>query len=263
MDYRGALVDLDGTVYRGGHLVPGAIDGLATLRERGIDVLFVTNNPTRSPASYASRLGDLGLDVSPERVLSAGAVTTSYLAEHHADERVFLIGSDGLREQLRERDLRLTDDPERADVVVTSHHYGFDYDDLAEGLWALRSAETFIGTDPDLTYPDADGRDLPGSGAITRAVGSVARREPDHVLGKPSRETLDLALDRLDHPPERCFVVGDRPDTDVALGRRGGMTTALVLSGSTRREHLPTLSHRPDHVIDDLSEVETVLKGDV
>ncbi|MFC6835550.1 HAD-IIA family hydrolase [Halomarina ordinaria] len=263
MDYRGALVDLDGTVYRGGELVPGALDGLDTLRERGLDVLFVTNNPTRSPAAYADRLAALGLDVAPDRILSAGAVTATYLAENHAEDRVFVIGSDGLRAQFRERDLHMTEDPERADVVVTSHDFGFDYDDLTAGLWALREAETFVGTDPDLTYPDADGRDFPGSGAITRAVGGVARREPDHVFGKPSLETLDLALARIDHAPSECFVVGDRPDTDVAFGERAGMTTALVLSGSTRESDLGALSPRPDYVLDDLSDVEQVLDGTV
>ncbi|MWG36159.1 HAD-IIA family hydrolase [Halomarina oriensis] len=261
MDVRGAVVDLDGTVYRGDTLVEGARAGIDALRDHGVDPLFVTNNPTRSPAAYARRLGEMGLDVSADRVLSAGSVTAQFLAERHPNDETFVVGSDGLREQLRAVGVSLTDDPHAATVLVTSHTYGFDYEALTEGYWALASAETFVGTDPDLTYPGGDGRNRPGSGAITRAVGAVADRDPDHEFGKPSPETLAAIRERLDCDPAHCLVVGDRLDTDVALGERGGMQTALVLSGSTTRSTFeagddgPT----PDVVLDHLGDLRTVL----
>jgi len=272
MEYRGAVVDLDGTVYRGGTLVPGALDGVAALRDRGVDLLFVTNNPTRSPAAYADRLGSLGLDVDPEQVLSAGAVTATYLADNCAGEPTYVIGSPGLREMLAAADVAMTDDPVAAEVLVTSHDHAFDYEDLTAGLWALDDATAFVGTDPDLTYPSGDGRDRPGTGAITGAVATVAQREPDHVLGKPAPETLAIVRDRLSHPLEECLIVGDRPGTDVALGRRGGMTTVLVLSGTTDREDVaaddghrlvdpPAEDLQPDYVIDRLGEISSVLDG--
>ena len=263
MDVRGAVVDLDGTVYRGGTLVDGALAGIAALRDHGVDPLFVTNNPSRSPEEYARRLGEMGLDAAPERVLSAGSVTAQYLAEHHAGDETFVVGSDGLREQLRAVGVALTGHPEDTEVLVTSHTYGFDYEALTEGYWALRSASTFVGTDPDLTYPSADGRDRPGSGAITNAVGGVADRDPDHEFGKPSRETLTAVRERLDCAPEHCLVVGDRLDTDVALGERGGMQTGLVLSGSTSRAAYeasdPETTPRPDVVLEDLGSLRTIL----
>lgn len=262
MDVRGEVVDLDGTVYRGETLVDGALDGIAALRDHGVAPLFVTNNPTRSPAEYARRLGELGLDVPAERVLSAGSVTADYLAANHTDDETFVVGSDGLREQLRAVGLPLTDRPEETEVLVTSHTYGFDYEAMTEGYWALASASTFVGTDPDRTYPGGDGRNRPGSGAITRAVGAVADRSPDHEFGKPSPETLAAIRERLDCAPEHCLVVGDRLDTDVALGERGGMHTALVLSGSTDRHAVET-GHaegpRPDVVLDHLGQVRRVL----
>lgn len=273
MEYRGAVVDLDGTVYRGGTLVPGALDGVAALRDRGIDCLFVTNNPTRSPAAYADRLGALGLEVDPDRILSAGSVTATYLAEHYADLPTYVVGSPGLREMLDDAGIVRTDDPDAAEVLVTSHDHEFDYDDLTAGLWALEDATAFVGTDPDLTYPGGDGRDRPGSGAITGAVATVARRDPDHVLGKPAPETLAVVRERLGCPLAECLIVGDRPDTDVALGKRGGMTTVLVLSGTTAREDVATDGDAPrlvdpvsedldpDYVIDHLGAIDTVLDG--
>jgi len=259
-DVRGVILDLDGTVYRGDDLLPGAREAVAALRERGLDVLFCTNNPTRSRASYADRLRGFGIEAAPEEVLPAGYVTVEYLRREHPGAGVFLVGSDGLREQFREADLALVGEPADAEVLVTSYDPAFHYDDLTAGLWALDRAETFVGTDPDLTYPDAGGRRRPGSGAITGAVARVAEREPDRELGKPAAMTADLALEALGHPASETLIVGDTPGTDLALGARAGTETALVLTGSVTREDLP-VSPRPGHVLDSIADLPALLEG--
>lgn len=259
MDVKGVVVDLDGTVYRGDAPVPGAAAAIAEIRARGLRTLFVTNNPTRSPEQYVDRLAELGIDATTGEVLPAGAVTAEFLADRHAGDDVFLVGSTGLEEQLVAHGVRLVADPDDADVVVTSHTYDFDYEDLTEGLWALDVADAFYGTDPDRTYPAADGRRYPGSGAITRAVAGVAEREPDLVLGKPSGAMVDLVSDALHCRPSECLIVGDGLDTDVTLGERAGMTTVLVLSGRTTRADLETAAVTPDHVVDSLADVPDLL----
>lgn len=231
MDYRGAIIDLDGTVYRGATLIPGVSEAIKRLREQGHSVLFLTNNPTRTRESYAEDLGEMGLQCSPEEIISAGTVTTRYLAANHARDQIFLIGSDGLREQFDRADIRITESPDEAAVVVTSHDHKFNYEDLTEGLWALDHAEQFIGTDPDRVYPNSDGRLLPGSGAITNAVAGVADRVPDLVLGKPARQTVEMVCERIEGTPDDWLVVGDRLATDIAFGERAGMTTVLVGTG--------------------------------
>lgn len=259
MDLKGAVVDLDGTVYRGDEPVPGAAEAVAALRERGLATLFVTNNPTRSREQYVERLAAFGIEATREEVLSAGTTTAEYLADRHPDDDVFLVGSAGLREQLHDHGVTPVTAPDDADVVVTSHTYGFDYEDLTEGLWALDSADRFYGTDPDLTYPGADGKRYPGSGAITRAVAGVAEREPDLVFGKPSGVMVELATEALHCRPEECLVVGDGLDTDVAFGRRAGMTTVLVLSGRTSRAEAANASPEPDYVVESLADVPGLL----
>jgi 4-nitrophenyl phosphatase len=259
MDVRGAIVDLDGTVYRGDAPIAGAAEALETLRERGLGLLFVTNNPTRSAEQYVERLAELGIEASADELLPAGAVTAEYLAERHSDAAVFVVGSAGLREQLHDQGVRPVTEPDGADVVVTSHTYGFDYEDLTEALWALDDADHFYGTDPDLTYPDSDGRRYPGSGAITRAVAGVAQREPDLVLGKPSGVMVEQAVEALHCRPEECVVVGDGLDTDVAFGARAGMWTVLVLSGRTGRAAVDGAEPEPDHVVASLGEVPGLL----
>ncbi|RNJ26139.1 HAD-IIA family hydrolase [Halosegnis longus] len=258
MDIDAVVVDLDGTVYLGDELLAGAREAIETLRARGYDLLFVTNNPTRSPAGYVDRLADLGVEATASQILSAGTVTAEFLADRHADESAFVIGSDGLLAQLDDAGVTVTEDPERADVLVTSHSYEFDYEDLTHGLWALDDDTAFYGTDRDLTYPNDDGREYPGSGAITRAVAGVAEREPDRVLGKPSGVMVELIADRLARP-ERCCIVGDSLDTDIALGERAGMTTVLVLSGRTDHVAVEDAPVTPDYVLDALGDLPALL----
>lgn len=262
MDFRGAVVDLDGTVYRGKELLAGAREGVTALREAGCSVVFLSNNPTKTDADYVARLEGFGLDVEPGAVLSSGTITTDYLADRHADDRVFVVGSSGLREQMRAADLALTTDPLACDLLVGSYDRGFDYDALTDGLWALEAGATFVGTDPDPTVPVHGGRDVPGSGAILGALSAAAGREPDRVMGKPSEEAAAAAEAALGVPPEECLVVGDRLSTDVALGERAGMTTVLVLTGVTARDDLAAASVEPDHVIESLGEIGRVLDAE-
>lgn len=257
MDDRGVIVDLDGTVYRGNTPIPGAAETIATLRERDVSIIFLTNNPVLSPESLSERLTAMGVAAAPEEVISAGAVTARYLAENHPDQPVLVVGSSGLCEQLTDAGLSLTDDPVAASVVVTSYNPEFGYEDLTAGLQALDDAALFLGTDPDRVYPGDDGQPIPGSGAITNAVAGVANREPDLVLGKPAFETVETVLDSLEHPPSTYLVVGDSPETDIAFGQRAGMDTALVRSGLT--ETPESTAFQPDHVVDSLADVVSIL----
>ncbi len=258
MEFRGAVLDVDGTVVRGDEPIPGAPGGYRHLVEAGVDPLFVSNNPTKPAAAYVDRLGNAGFDVDADRVFTAGTVTTEYLRTRHADDDLLVIGESGLLEQLAAADLSVTDEIAAADALVVSIDREFDYDDLCTALWALDRGIPFIGTDPDVVIP-APERDVPGSGAVIRAVAGVAEREPDAVLGKPSDPAIDLVREYLPYPPERCLVVGDRLDTDVALGNRAGMTTVLVRSGVTDEETLARSEIEPDHVLDHLGEIDHVI----
>lgn len=261
MGLNGAVVDLDGTVYRGGTLLDGARDGVDSLRAAGLSLLFFSNNPTKDGRSYVDHLADLGIDARPGEAASAGDVTTSYLRANHADDDVLFVGADGLREQLRVADVRLTDDPADTDVLLGSWTPSFDYGDMNAALQAVDGETTFLGTDPDRTFPRENGGLEPGSGAIINALAATVAREPDAILGKPSEQALELATDRLDTPPSECLVVGDRLSTDLALGARGGMTTVLVLTGVTDRSDIAGSDVEPDYVIDGLGDIDDVLRS--
>lgn len=257
-DYEAVILDVDGTVVRGGELVPDVIDGLLALEDAGVDRLLFSNNPTRGADHYGATLEPHGIDVDPASVLTSATVTAEYLASTHPNEAVFLVGSDRLAAILAEAGVDLTDDPEAADVVLGSYDTDFSYGTLWESLRALADDVPFYGTDPDATIPIDDGQ-IPGSGAILAAMEAVAGREPDAILGKPSAVAATAATDRLETAPERTLVVGDRLNTDVALGARAGMETALVLTGVTERADLDDAPVRPDHVLESLADVGTLL----
>ena len=256
---RGVIVDLDGTVYHGDDLVSGAATAVDSLRDASESLLFFSNNPTRSGAAYVDRLADLGVTVRPGEACSAADVTAEYLRARHADDDVFLVGTDSIAEILDTEGVALTDEPERADVLLAGWSPDFHYDDMVDALRAYDEAVTFLGTDPDRTFPGENGLPTPGSGAIVNAVAGVLEAEPDLILGKPSRRATQAALDRLGVPASDCLVVGDRLSTDIAMGERAGMETALVLSGATTRADLADSDVAPDHVLDSIAEIDTVL----
>ncbi|WP_416839479.1 HAD-IIA family hydrolase [Haloferax sp. DFSO52] len=258
MQYRGVVLDVDGTVVRGDEAIPGALDGLAVIDSFGLDRLFVSNNPTKAPPAYEERLRTAGIEATADEIVTSGTTTTVYLAATHPGARTFCIGESGIRDQLREAGLELVGAGDEPEVVVVGIDRTFDYDDLRDAYLALRNGAKFYGTDPDIIIPTADG-DIPGSGAIIRAVAGVAGREPDAVLGKPSPVAQQIVLERLGLPPEDVLVVGDRLDTDIAFGLDAGMGTALVRTGVTDDDALAASEFEPDYVLDHLGEIGRIL----
>jgi 4-nitrophenyl phosphatase len=251
----GVILDVDGTVVRGDEPIPGARAGLDWIDESGLRRLFVSNNPTKAPEAYEPRFARAGFDVSADEVVTAATVTSTYLAAEHDGDRHYVVGEDGLREILRTTGVDLVDDPAAASVLVASIDREFDYDDLRVAMEVLRNdSVAFVGTDPDMVIPAAEG-DVPGSGAVIHAIAGVAGRDPDIVLGKPSHPARELVQSRLGLPPEECLVVGDRLDTDIAMGATAGMTTALVTTGVSDAANRSSSKIEPDYVVDSLAEL--------
>lgn len=258
---RGVVVDLDGTVYHGDDLLPGARTAVDAIRDTAESLLFFSNNPTHDGSSYVDRLRGFGLPVQSGEACSAADVTVEYLREHHADDRVFLVGADSIGALLRDSGVDLTDDPDAADALLAGWTPEFHYSDMVDALRVHDEGVPFLGTDPDRTFPAENGAPTPGSGAIINALAGVLETEPDRILGKPSSEATRVALDRLGVPPEDCLVIGDRLSTDIAMGERAGMETALVLTGATDRSDLAASPHQPDHVLESIADIETVLSA--
>ncbi|MBX0285546.1 HAD-IIA family hydrolase [Haloarcula salinisoli] len=259
MTVRGVLLDLDGTVYHHDDPLPGAPETVDRLRERGLSISFFSNNPLHGGQEYVERLQSLGIDARPGEACSSAVVTREYVDAHHAGDDVFVVGSDSIRERIARGRADVVAEPGEADVLLASWTDEFHYDDMTDALRALDTGTVYLGTDPDPTFPGPNGHPVPGSGAILRAITGVTEREPDRVLGKPSDVAIDAALDQLGHEPEDILVVGDRLGTDILLGERAGMQTALVMTGVTDDATLAASDVKPDHVLDSLVEIDTIL----
>jgi glycerol 3-phosphatase-2 len=251
--FDGFLVDLDGVVWVGRELIPGAVKALCELREAEKEIVFVTNNPGRPSSAYVERLREAGVPVEDGRVVTAGVATAGLAAERvGAGASAFVIGAPAFHDSVAEAGLSLLEgEPAReADAVIVSGHRGFDYEELLTATLALQGGAALFATSRDPTLPMPDGA-WPGTGSILAAVetASGARAE---IGGKPERHLFDQAR-ALIGTAERVAMVGDRVASDIEGGRRAGLATILVLSGATSREEAVKADPIPDLIADDLA----------
>ena len=256
--FEGALVDMDGTLYRGETPIPGAREAITSLREAGVSVQFLTNNATNSPEQYVEKLAGMGIDAAADDVVTAGVVTADYLAREHRGDRAFVVGEPALFEALADAGVAVTEEPAETDVAVLSLDTGVDYDRFTRVLRAIGPETPIVATNPDRTKPGTDGI-LPSAGLVVGAVEGMTGRAPDTVAGKPSEIAARFALDRLDVDAASCLLVGDRLDTDIEMGAAVGTTTVLVRTGVSNERALERSAVTPDHVIDSLADIEGVL----
>ena len=252
-EFDGLLIDLDGVVWVGREPIPGAAETLRTLIETGKEIVFVTNNPARPPATYAERLRSAGIPVTDERVVTAGTVTVQLAVERvGSGGSAFVIGAPGFRETAREAGLELLDGEagRSADAVLVSGHRGFDYEELLTATLALQGGAVLFATSRDPTLPMPGGA-WPGTGAVLAAV-ETASGATAEIGGKPERHLFDQAR-ALIAGAERVAMVGDRLASDIEGGQRAGLETILVLSGASSREQAESATSSPDHVLDDLT----------
>ncbi len=252
--FDGFLIDLDGVVWIGREPVPGAPETLRELLAAGKRLVFVTNNPGKPPAAYAERLGELGVEVGPEQIVTAGIVAARLAAEAGGpDGSAFVISRAPLKEMVAAAGVTVLEGEagSEASVVVVSGHRDFDYAALLTAKRALDRGAALIATSRDPTMP-MPGGEWPGTGAVLAAVETASGRVAE-IAGKPERHLFELALAALDDGGNgRVAMVGDRVSSDIEGGKRAGLATILVLSG-TDSEDTASAEPRPDHVVDDLA----------
>lgn len=252
--YRGFIFDLDGTVYLGEQLLPGAKVVLEALRAAERRLCFLSNKPIQSREEYAQKLTRLGVPTHAEEVINSSYVLARYLARETPGARCFVIGEAPLRAELEGAGLTPVDEP-KVDYVVVAFDRTFDYQKLSVALQAVkRYGARLIGTNPDRTCP-VEGGEIPDAAGMIAAVEAVTGQPVHPIVGKPSPMMLAVALDRLGLTAGDCAVVGDRLETDIAMGKAGGLRTILVLTGITRAGDPEIARWQPDHVLTSLEEL--------
>ncbi len=252
-EFDGLLIDLDGVVWIGREAVPGSTAALRSLLDAGKEIVFVTNNPAKPAAEYARRLSEAGVEIEPERIVTAGESTAALVAERLGPGgNAFAIGAPAFHESLSAAGLELLEGERgrAAGAVVVSGHRGFDYEELLTATLALQRGAALFATSHDPTLPMPGGA-WPGTGAVLAAV-ETASGATAEIGGKPEPHLFELARERI-AAAERVAMVGDRVASDIEGGRRAGLETILVLSGATSREQAEAAVPPPDHVVADLA----------
>jgi NagD protein len=255
--FGGYVFDLDGTLFLGDHLLPGAAETVATIRSSGARVAFLTNKPLETPATYAAKLTDLGIPATAFEVVSSTDALLRYLREHATGARIVPVAEPLLVELLREADFTVLDpgdDPTTADLVVVSWDRTFDYAKLLAAFRAVRAGARIVATNPDPFCPTPDG-DLPDCAAMLAAIEASTGVRAEAVVGKPSPHMAAALLERLALPADDTILVGDRLMTDVLMAHEAGMASALVLTGATNAAALAGSPVIPDFVLGGVAEV--------
>jgi len=251
----GLVCDLDGVVYRGAEAIDGSPEAIAALRESGVRVVFCTNNANPTIARYLDKLRGMGVDVTPEQLVTSAVVTAEILAARGASGRsALVVGGEGLREALASIDVTVVDDPSAraADYVVVGFDPEFTYDALRRASFAVQDGAQLIASNADPSFPAPDGL-WPGAGSLVAAIETASGGRAE-VMGKPHPPMMDAAARRLGDARD-IAIVGDRPDTDLSGGAAKGWRTILVLSGVTSSSDVSSVRPRPDIVLESLADL--------
>jgi len=251
-NYKGYLIDLDGTMYRGSEQIAEASDFIHRLNQKGIPYLFVTNNSSRTPAQVATKLQEFNIPATEQQVFTTSQATANYIYEENHHATVYIIGEEGLRTALKEKGF--LESEEVADYVVMGIDRELTYEKLAVACLAVRNGATFISTNADIAIPTERGL-VPGNGSITSVV-AVSTQTTPIFIGKPESIIMEQALKVLGTEKTETLMVGDNYDTDILAGVNAGMDTLLVHTGVTTVEHLGRYAVQPTYAVNTLDKWE-------
>ncbi len=252
------LLDMDGTFNLGEELIDGSLLFIETLKELGLEFLFLTNNSSKHRRLYAEKIARLGLSISEEQVFTSGEATALHLRREYSSAKVFVVGTPSLEEEFRQHGFELDENDPRLVVL------GFDTTLTYQKLWKLcdfvRAGLPYIATHPDFNCPTETGY-MPDIGAMIAFVRAATGREPDLVVGKPNRMIVDAVTEKYGYSISEMAMVGDRLYTDIALGQTSGITTCLVLSGETNEDEIAHSHFQPTYTFNNLGSIANWLRS--
>ncbi len=243
------VFDLDGVVYVDTHGVPGAGAALEAIADAGWHIVFATNNSTRTAATVLDHIEQrTGFRTDTAQVVTSGMAAASWAKGVHA--RAFIVGEPGLVDTIAAAGITVVDD-DTADCVIVGLDRQISYSTIDRASRLVRRGAAYIATNMDATFPTRTGP-APGAGSIVAAITTASGIDPI-ACGKPHVPMLALVREMVQGPD--VWVVGDRPDTDLAMARRAGWTAVLAMTGVTDDPSTITSDHAPHHIIDSIADL--------
>jgi NagD protein len=245
------VCDMDGVIYHGSRLIPGALDFVQRLQAGGHKFLFLTNNSQWTPRDLKHKLEQMGISVDESAFHTSALATADFLSRQKPGGTAYVIGGAGLTFALYSVGFTLTE--HNPDYVVVGETRSYDYEKIERAVRLIIKGARFVATNPDLTGPTELGI-TPACGALVAPIELATGKKP-YFVGKPNPLMMRTALRALESHSSEAFMVGDRMDTDIIAGTEAGMKTILVLSGVTTRELIETYPYRATHVYEDVGHI--------
>ncbi|MEC1919809.1 sugar-phosphatase AraL [Bacillus subtilis] len=248
----GTLIDLDGTVFRGNELIEGAREAIKTLRRMGKKIVFLSNRGNISRAMCRKKLLGAGIEADVNDIVLSSSVTAAFLKKHYRFSKVWVLGEQGLVDELRMAGVQHANEPKEADWLVISLHETLTYEDLNQAFQAAAGGARIIATNKDRSFPNEDGNAIDVAGMIG-AIEASAQAKTELVVGKPSWLMAEAACTAMGLSAHECMIIGDSIESDIAMGKLYGMKSALVLTGSAKQGEQRL--YTPDYVLDSIKDV--------
>ncbi len=254
------LLDMDGTVNLGYDPIDGAKDFLCTLKEQGKNFIFLTNNSSKSASDYVEKMRSLGFPCEKENVFTSGMAAGMFLEENKKGSKIYVCGTQSLKNELKNYDVDMSETGEDADTVLLGYDTELDYKKIRTVCDLLDGGADYYATNIDMVCPIEGGRYLPDCGSFADMFEQAVKRRP-RFLGKPDRTMIDIIAKAQGVPYENIAMVGDRIYTDVKTGINAGVTSILVLSGETTMEDYKKSDVKPDYILDSVKDIYDAIKG--
>jgi len=248
----GFLIDMDGVIYRGGELITGADKFIKKLLETETPFLFLTNNSQRTRRDVAMRLVRMGLPITERHIFTCAMATARFLASQKPGGTAYVIGEGGLLTALHQNGYAIVD--HNPDYVIVGEGRTFTCEMIDKAVQMILDGAKLISTNPDPNCPTANGKTRPGCGAIVAMLEKATGHEA-FSLGKPSPVMMRMARKQIGMDTAKTVMVGDTMSTDIIGGLQMGYKTALVLTGSTKRQDLINFAYGPDIVKDSIADL--------
>lgn len=249
--FKNVIIDMDGVLVSGTHLIPGAREFVERVEQRQMPFLVLTNNSIYTPRDLSHRLRTLGLEIHHKRIFTSAMATASFLDGQHPKGKAFVIGESGLTDALYSVRYVITDiEP---DYVVLGETLSYNMVMITKAVQLVSAGSRFIATNPDPVGPSESGN-VPATGALAALIERATNVSP-MFIGKPNPFMMRAALNYLGAHSEETVMIGDRMDTDIIAGVESGLDTILVLTGVTKRDQVARFPYQPSQIAQSLDEI--------
>ena len=251
------LLDMDGTIYLDNELFDGSLDFINTLIKKNIRYVFLTNNSSSNLQNYVDKLTRIGVPATKENIFTSGMAMSVYLNENYPNQKVYLVGTKSLYNELLNYNINLVED--NPDIVVIGFDRELTYEKLEKACKFIDDGAIFLATNPDYVCPIANKRYIPDCGSMCDMITNATKKKPTYI-GKPSPMMINLLKNKYKIDKEKIAMVGDRVYTDIMSGYNAGVKTICVLSGESTIETVENSEIKPDYVLNSVKDIIPLLK---